>query len=120
MATYGENIKKRRLELGMTQVDLAEKIGETKQTIWKYESGRVTNIPLPKVSAIAKALNCSLEDITGWETKNPVTESDGLEESIDLSQLSEDRKKLIHDILKASDQDVSFVLQMTERLLSGQ
>ena len=74
---YGENIKKRRLELGMSQVDLAEKIGETKQTIWKYESGRVTNIPLPKVSAIAKALNCSIEDITGWETKNPVTESDG-------------------------------------------
>ena len=69
MANYGENIRLRREELGMSQVQLAELIGESKQTIWKYESGTVKNIPLPKVELIAKALHCSTEYITGWQTK---------------------------------------------------
>ena len=69
MSTYGENIRKRRDELGISQVQLAEAIGESKQTIYKYETGIVTNIPLPKVEAIAKALHCSTEYITGWGTK---------------------------------------------------
>ena len=67
MSVVGDNIKKRREALGFSQVDLADAIGETKQTIWKYESGTVTNIPLPKVEAIAKALSCTPNELTGWE-----------------------------------------------------
>lgn len=82
MPNYGDNIRARREAIGMSQVELAEKIGESKQTVWKYESGTVTNIPLPKVEAIAKALHCSPEDITGWNTneKNPASEESGMDE----------------------------------------
>lgn len=69
MSVVGDNIKKRREALGFSQVDLADAIGETKQTIWKYESGTVTNIPLPKVEAIAKALSCSPNELTGWSAQ---------------------------------------------------
>ena len=37
--TKGERIKARREELGITQVALADMIGESKQTVYKYESG---------------------------------------------------------------------------------
>ena len=54
--TKGERIKARREELGITQVALADMIGESKQTVYKYESGLVSNIPSDKVELIAKAL----------------------------------------------------------------
>ena len=54
--TKGERIKARREELGITQVALADMIGESNQTVYKYESGLVSNIPSDKVVLIAKAL----------------------------------------------------------------
>jgi len=71
LSVVGDNIKQRRESLGLSQVDLADAIGETKQTIWKYESGTVTNIPLPKVEAIAKALSCTPNELTGWDSQQP-------------------------------------------------
>lgn len=93
MPNYGENIRARREALGISQVGLAEMIGETKQTIWKYESGTVTNIPLPKVEAIAKALHCSTEDITGWETKKEPT-------VLSTGELGEKLRKLSPEFLR--------------------
>ena len=58
MSATGEKIKQYRKLRGLSQTKLAEMIGETKQTLWKYESGTVTNIPLAKVEALAEALAC--------------------------------------------------------------
>lgn len=62
----GERIKKRREQIGLTQVALADMIGESKQTIYKYETGIVTNIPSDKIELIAKALRVQPEWIMGW------------------------------------------------------
>lgn len=53
-----ENIRKRRLELGMTQEELAVKIGVQKSAVAKYESGRVKNIKRAMIATMAKALEC--------------------------------------------------------------
>lgn len=68
MSTIGENIKKYRKLKGLSQTRLAEMIGETKQTLWKYESGTVTNIPLAKVEALSAALSCEPAQLLGWGT----------------------------------------------------
>lgn len=62
----GERIKKRREQIGLTQVALADMIGESKQTVYKYETGIVTNIPSDKIELIAKALRVQPEWIMGW------------------------------------------------------
>lgn len=63
----GENIRKRRIELGMTQEDLAKKVGyRSKTTINKIEKG-VNDIPLQKVIVIAKALDIHPVQLVGWE-----------------------------------------------------
>ena len=67
MSTIGERIADLRLRRGLTQSELGEAIGETKQTIYKYEHGIVANIPLSKVEAIAKVLRCPPSALTGWE-----------------------------------------------------
>lgn len=54
----GEFIKQRRLELGMTQEDLAYKLGyKSKSSINKIEMG-INGISYSKIKDFAKALDC--------------------------------------------------------------
>lgn len=66
----GERIKLRRKEIGMSQTELAEKVGTTKQNIYKYENGIITNIPSDKIEAIAAALSTSPSYLMGWHNAN--------------------------------------------------
>lgn len=75
----GERIKKRREQIGLTQVALADMIGESKQTIYKYETGIVTNIPSDKIELIAKALRVQPEWIMGWTDTESVEIPPGFE-----------------------------------------
>lgn len=70
--TNGERIKNYREQKGISQTDLAEMVGTTKQTIFKYENDIITNIPSDKVEKIAAALGVSPADILGWEKKSTV------------------------------------------------
>lgn len=53
----GTRIKARRKDVGMTQEELGKKIGVTKATINKYETGVVINMKRPTIEKIAKALD---------------------------------------------------------------
>lgn len=65
--TKGEKIALLREERGMSQVDLAYKVGVSKQTMYKYENDIVTNIPSDKIELIADALRTSPGYLMGWE-----------------------------------------------------
>lgn len=61
------NIKNRRLQLGMSQEELAEKMGYTsRSSIAKIEAG-VNDIPQSKIEAFAKALCTTPRFLMGWE-----------------------------------------------------
>ena len=64
--TLGEKIRDLRIANGMTQEELAAKLGTTKQTVWKYENDVVTNLPLKKISGLADALRTSPGYLMGW------------------------------------------------------
>lgn len=64
--TKGERIKQRREQLGISQTELAECIGTSKQNLYKYENDIITNIPSDRVEALAKRLNTSPAYIMGW------------------------------------------------------
>lgn len=65
--TTGEKIKQTRIAQNMTMEEFAEKIGTTKQNIYKYENGIVTNIPLPKIQAMAKVLGVEPGWLAGFQ-----------------------------------------------------
>lgn len=67
MKKLGDNIKKRREEMGLTQTELADKIGVTKSLICKYEKGSVANMPLAKLEQIAIALNIHPSLLLDWK-----------------------------------------------------
>lgn len=66
--TKGEIIRRLREKVGMSQTELAKKIGTTKQNVYKYENGIITNIPSNKIEAIADVFNVSPDYIMGWNT----------------------------------------------------
>ena len=77
-----ENIKMIRTQKNMTLEDLAKKVGVSRQTIQRYESGVIGNIPSDKIELIAKALRTSPADLMGWTnnskdtcTYNPLSEN---------------------------------------------
>ena len=102
--TVGERIKKIRTEKDMQQIDLALKCDISKQTLYKYENNIVTNIPLPTITKIAKALNVSEAIIMGWEDTEQFTD-DMVSEHIELIskwvRLSPEKQKAVMDIIDA-------------------
>lgn len=66
---FKENLKKYRLEKSMTLEELANVIGVSRQTVQKYESGVISNIPFDKIEKLSKALDISPSILMGWNNK---------------------------------------------------
>ena len=79
----GQRIKQRREELGIGQTQLAELIGSSKQNLYKYENGIITNIPADKVEAIAAALHTTPAYLMGW-SDSPLPDEVKLPDNISL------------------------------------
>lgn len=68
--TIGEKIKLLRIQSNLTQEELANYANTTKQTIHKYETGIITNIPANKIKAISEKLGTTPAYLMGWETES--------------------------------------------------
>ena len=66
-----DRIKQRRIELGYTQEELANRLGLQKSAIAKYENGRVENIKRTTILKMAEVLQCSPSYLMGWEDVKP-------------------------------------------------
>ena len=87
--TIGERIKEIRTKLGISQVDFADRINVSKQTLYKYENNIITNIPSDKIEEVAKLGNVSPAYIMGWSKKEKVLNTfcgDGIIEYISISE----------------------------------
>ena len=63
----GERIKARRKEIGLSAEQVAEKLGVSPATIYRYESNDILNMRIDKLEPIAKALNTTPAYLMGWE-----------------------------------------------------
>ena len=61
--TIGQNIKKIRAKLSLTQDDLAKKADVKYTTLTKVESGVVNKPSVQTMAKIAKALGVNIEDL---------------------------------------------------------
>lgn len=74
MKGFGERVKARREEIGMSQLDLALKIGyKTKQAICKIETGD-RGIKVEKVNQLADALGVSIDFLIGSSEQDLIDE----------------------------------------------
>lgn len=63
----GERIRNLRKEKGMSLEQLADMIGTSRQTVHRYETGVIANIPHEKIVALAKALGTTPSSLMGWD-----------------------------------------------------
>lgn len=68
-----QRIRAKRQALGLTLEDVSKIVGVTRQTIQKYESGIVSNIPSDKIELLAQALHTTPAYLMGWE-ESPLEE----------------------------------------------
>lgn len=97
---FGNRVRDRRKELGLSQTELAVKIGyKDKSTVAKIESGD-RDLPRSKIVEIAEALSVTPQYLLGWEDeaeKNAAsTETAKSQEFIELfNLLSPEEKNLV-------------------------
>lgn len=74
--TKGQRIKTKREELNISQTELANQIGVSKQTLYKYENDLITNIPSDVIERMSFRLGCDPAYIMGWEVSKEVDPRD--------------------------------------------
>ncbi len=70
-----DNISERRRASNLTQEDVASRLGVSRQTIGKWESGKATP-ELDKLVALCDLLGCSLDELVGRAESEHEAESD--------------------------------------------
>lgn len=69
--TIGERIKARRKELKLSADIVAEKLGVSRSTIFRYEKGDIEKLPTNILENIAIILHTSPAYLMGWEENGP-------------------------------------------------
>ena len=89
----------------MSMVELADKVGILKQTMYKYENDVTTNIPSDKIELIADALGVSPAAIMGWKDApfgEDLDRSEKEETIISLFRLlSDEQKQLVTNLIES-------------------
>ena len=73
----GERIKQRRKEIGLSVDILAERVGVSRATMYRYENGDIEKVPVNHLRPLAKVLNTSVSYLMGWD-ESPTSESSNL------------------------------------------
>ena len=72
MSETGEQMKKRRKQLNMSADELAEKLGVSRSTIFRYEKGDIDKVPAEYIDKLAKALSTTPAYLMGFYSKDDV------------------------------------------------
>lgn len=71
-------IKARREKLGLSYQDLAALTGMSKSTLQRYETGEIKKFPVGKLPDLARALQTTEVELTGWNYSGSVPEIDDI------------------------------------------
>ena len=121
--TIGNRIRSRRIELGITQDELASKLGyRSKSSINKIELG-VQDLPQKKIVDFAKALDTTPAYLMGWEQVDLEVMSDYMRKAANDTKNRLLDGELIDDSIGArvrrAYEDADPVTQKHVRLLLG-
>ena len=109
--SIGAKIKELREARNMSLDDVAKLCGTTRQAIYKYENGIVTNIPYDRILLLSKALNTTPAILLGFS-------SNGEENKISLDglELTEGEIAFIRLLRRVPAEDKPVVI---EKILSA-
>lgn len=98
---FGDRVKKRRRELGYSQLELALKIGyKDKSSVAKIEAGN-RDLPRSKIVEIATALSVTPQYLLGWDSEGAVRSTPDEHLLDSFHQLNSDGQELAIDYVDA-------------------
>ncbi len=98
-------LKNRRLELGLTLVEVGEKVGVNASTINRWESGDIENMKRDKVQKYADALRIPPAVVMGWD-EPPI----GI--TVELSNYEEEILQKFRSLPQSRQHDVERIINM--------
>lgn len=107
MSTVGDKILYMRKQLGLTQEELARRMGyKSKSTINKIELG-INDIPQSKIAQFADVLGTTPAHLMGWEEETQKNSPNEL-------QLTEGEKKWLELYNRVSDETKDLAIKMLD------
>ena len=100
----GYRIKIKRREQSLTLEELSKKIGVSRQTLSRYETGVISNIPSDKIELLAEALQTTPSYLMGWEENDSHKEKPAI---VTDDELSPQKKYLVEKIRQMDDQQLA-------------
>ena len=121
--TFGERVKARRIELGWTQEELAEKMGyKSKSSINKIELG-INDVTQSKITKFAEVMHTSVEYLMGWDEAVPTNGQkseyyldDETREMLRFLNENPKHKKILSSSRKMKPEDLEIIEAMIERM----
>ena len=119
--TIADRIRNRRLELGLSVDDLAEKLHKNRATVYRYESNYIKTYSPDVMEALAKALDTTPAYFYGYEDFDQKTDSSGLHHTDDFRILVQNLEKLSPEQQKQARQlfRAAFMLTNPELFTEG-
>lgn len=102
---FAQRLKELRKENRMTLEEVAESIGLTRATIQRYESGKITNVPLETYDKLAALFDVCRPYLLGWsdDRKKNMSEVSILSDNKMFvqaySMMTEEERKVLSDLL---------------------
>ena len=112
MMTIGERIRNRRQELGMTQEELAKRLGyKSKASINKIELG-IQDLPQKKIASFASVLLTTPETLMGWAEN-----LEAFQQQLAENKMAADR---LYDAYLKADDDTKKIVRMLLHIDGGE
>lgn len=111
----GEKIKLRRKELKISADELADAVGVSRSTIFRYEKGDIEKVGPEVLKKIADRLYISPAELMGWSDEastEPKTYTD-----LDLRKMAENAKTF--DGKPLNEEDIEAIQNIIQIYLSG-
>lgn len=103
----GSRIKERRKQLCLTADQLAEKVGVSRSTMFRYENGDIEKVPLDYLGVLSSVLCTTPEYLMGWTDDPLIKETTPTKKEEDLTPF--EREVLTRLRLLTEDQQRAFL-----------
>lgn len=118
--TLGEKIKARRIELGLSVDEVAERIDKNRATVYRYENSDIGDIPTGVLETLAKALSTTPAQLMGWDddgltARDKKDVAKAMEQFI--AQLGDPKQALMFDGEPLDDESRDLLLSSLEHSL---
>lgn len=102
--TVGARLRSRRKQLGFSAEYIAERLGCSPATVYRWENGDIEKMPIDSIVPVAAVLGVTPAYLLGWEDINAEQLTDG--------ELSEVKRSLIQFALSLTDKQAALALRV--------